>query len=62
MSRVIFRVLEDSKCPCCGSGLYERAACKSLEAEGFRTMLRCVKSGCGYMEGLERESEPHDQP
>ena len=55
MAGVIFRILEDETCPSCGSGLYERHACKSLEDEGFETMLKCVTAGCGYMRGLKRE-------
>jgi len=51
---IIFEI-KNKPCPRCGSKLVKTNACRGLSDEGWRTMLRCVKAGCGHLEGLEKK-------
>lgn len=42
-------------CPNCGSALFIKQACCGWAKAGWQTVLRCVRSGCAFTEGLERE-------
>jgi len=52
---IVFEIREDKPCPRCGSKLVKTNACRGLADEGWKTMLRCVKVGCGHLEGFERK-------
>jgi hypothetical protein len=52
MTNPIFAIT-DEKCPTCGSSLYQKRACGSFTKKGYKQILKCPKSGCLYMRGIE---------
>ena len=48
-------------CPKCGSGLFVKAACCGWAKAGWSKILRCVKAGCVYAEGFERDETFGDE-
>jgi hypothetical protein len=48
-------IIEGRRCPKCGSAMFVKEACCGWSKAGWIKILRCVKSGCPYSEGLEKE-------
>jgi len=38
-------------CPRCGNKMIILSACCAIRRKGFKKMLKCPRSGCGYKEG-----------
>lgn len=48
-------------CPNCGSALFIKDACCGWAKAGWAKILRCVKAGCVYAEGIERNETFGDE-
>jgi hypothetical protein len=48
-------------CPRCGSALFVKAACCGWAKAGWSKILRCIKAGCVFAEGFERNETFGDE-